>query len=219
MFTSMNADESHSREERTEATTIYVRRAVAHDPEAIAWLYRHVYPWVLHQARLRVKPRYGVEPEDLAQEVWQITLGRLSEIKARNGRHTPPLMRFISTVLLNLVRALRKRPPRELPESNLDRATSPDSEPPDDTPGADANVELEERGEIVRDALAVLDRFDRDLLVMRVMEGLPYKIIADRLDASAGALKTRLRTSLERLRAALPGSFIAELAAAEQDAS
>jgi RNA polymerase sigma factor (sigma-70 family) len=61
-------------------------------------------------------------------------------------------------------------------------------------------VDLKQVRAILREALDQLSDRDRELIGWRVVEQLPYDIIAGRLQCSPGASRVRVSRSLARLR-------------------
>src|SRR5262245_47363366 len=86
-------------------TSFHVQRAESGDAESLDWIVRRLSPLLLAQADFRLGPRLRRlhDPEDLVSTVWAITLPRLGELGAREGRKTPVLLSFLTTTLLNRV--------------------------------------------------------------------------------------------------------------------
>ena len=87
---------------------------------------------------------------------------------------------------------------RERPSSELDEGM-PD--PADD--GLPAQVERQERSEIVRRAILALPPASRAVMVLREYEGLSYREMADTLGVPLGTVMSRLNYARERLRRSL----------------
>lgn len=68
--------------------------------------------------------------------------------------------------------------------------------------GSDA-VELEQRGQAVRDALRVLTAAERQVIEAAFFSELTYADVAKWLDQPPGTVKTRIRAGLAKLRTAL----------------
>lgn len=68
-----------------------------------------------------------------------------------------------------------------------------------DEPAPDAHVESQERGELVRRALAELPAQYREVVVLRHYEGLKFREIGDVLGIPEGTVKSRMAEALGRL--------------------
>ncbi len=187
-------------------TSIHVRRAKDGDVSSVAWLVRRLGPLLEAQARYRLGGRFSGEcdPEDLVQEAWAIALPRLGGLDARAGRETPVLLRFLATTILNLVNNLARRA--------LRRGTGPlDTDVRASAPGPATLAGSRDAQDSVRAAIADLPDADREILVLRGIEGLEPAAIADLLELSPNTVAQRWRRALTRLRARLPASVFDEL--------
>lgn len=73
----------------------------------------------------------------------------------------------------------------------------------------------QERGSLVRSAMSEMTELDRQLLMLKYVDGLTYGKIAQRLGVSASAVQSRLH----RARAALRESIVANEFGAEHEPS
>jgi RNA polymerase sigma-70 factor, ECF subfamily len=71
-----------------------------------------------------------------------------------------------------------------------------------------AGLRLQERRDRVRSALASLSKTDREVLVLRILEGLPTRETAALLGMSEVAIRSRQVRALERLKARLGSDFL-----------
>jgi len=199
-------------------TSVHVRRAVQGDMESVSWLADRLHPLLLAQARYRLArglaPR--IDPEDLVQQVWCVCLPKLEQIRPREGRYARVLLSFLSSTLLrihnNLVSKHLVGKPRTV------RAAGDDSsalDPVAALPAAAAGVVTTC---MRRDAARALDIAiqsqapdDRQVLVLRGIEQLPYKVLAANLGVNEATLMARYRRALERLSGALPDSLLGDL--------
>jgi RNA polymerase sigma-70 factor (ECF subfamily) len=173
-----------------------VERIAAGDPEAEAELAERF------DGRLRtmmaVRTRDRETARDLAQEALLAALGALRKGQLREPER---LAGFVHGIGRNVVNNFfRQRQSRPAPVELTPEAAS--FVPVDE-------VESEERARALRDGLDRLDRDDRAVLVMTLVEDLKPGEIARRLGLSAEVVRTRKSRALKRLtehvRAALQG--------------
>jgi RNA polymerase sigma-70 factor (ECF subfamily) len=70
----------------------------------------------------------------------------------------------------------------------------------DTAPGPDDLAWANERGQIVRDALAKLNEPQRQTIMLAYFEGLTQVEIAEKLHQPLGTVKTRTRSAMQQLR-------------------
>jgi len=199
----------------SDQTTLHVRAAVAGDAQGIENLVRRFTPFLLAQARYRLAGAAAAhcEPEDVVQETWAITLPRLTDLRARDGRLTPVLMKFLATTLLRCVaQVMRKhvmRRPQAQPTGSDGR--DPLQQLPAETSGV--VTRLCRRGEVdaLRDAIAALPEDERVVLVLRGIEQHSNGEVARVLGIDDSAVTRRFQRALASLRAAFPDSLVAAL--------
>lgn len=150
-------------------------------------------------------------PDDLAQAVWLRTLPKLARIQPRDGRYTPPLLAFMSSVLEREYYSLLRRELRAVEHPLEARAASPNEGTAAAAASPTALLASDERARAVVDALERLDPLDREVLLSRAMDETPYRQLADGLGASVEAVRMRYSRALRRLALALPDSIVAEL--------
>jgi RNA polymerase sigma-70 factor (ECF subfamily) len=189
-------------------TSFHVRKAVSGEVESIEWVVRRLSPLLLAHAEYRLKSLPGVvDPEDLVQDTWLRTLPRLDDIRPRDGRVTPVLLRFMTTVVNRRVRDLLQRAVGRRPSAGLDAAAS--------LPAGDSSVVTravrEEARDAVWDALQRLGQADREVVVLRGIEQNSVEAVAAVVQASPEAARKRYRRALDQLRSLLPESVFAEL--------
>lgn len=196
-------------------TTIFVQRAVQGEEAGVTWIVEHFTPFLLAQARYRMarRLRETMEPEDLVQRVWAICLPKLPSLKARDGRLTPVLMRFLGTVLTqeasSLTRSAAARPaalPLDPPSGS-----GPAFVPTAPSESASLPLQRAERRQRLEAALARLSPEEQEILVRRGVEQSPYADIAAEVGLSETALRVRYHRALQSLRDALPASMALEL--------
>ena len=198
----------------TDATTLHVRAAVAGDALGLETLVERFTPFLLTQARYRLAGPAAAhcEPEDIVQETWAITLPRLADLRARDGRLTPVLMKFLATTLLRCVtQVLRKhviRRPRAVPGSD---AGDPLSQLPTEASGIVTRLCRRSDVDALRAAIDALPDDDRAVLVLRGIEQHPNGEVARMLGVDDSAVTRRFQRALATLRAAVPDSVAASL--------
>ena len=91
-------------------TSLFLQAAIDGDRDSLSWLVAHHSPLLLAQARWRLGANHArtCDPEDLVQEAWLVALPRLRELRPRDGRATPVLLRFLATTILNRVNNLAR---------------------------------------------------------------------------------------------------------------
>ena len=204
---------------REELTTQHVRRAVAGDPESVAWLVERFAPLLLAQARLRLPKELHriVEPEDLVQDAWAVALPRLRELPPRDGRYTPVVLRFLCTTILYRVSNLMQRQlertlraPTEAGSAGSMGERSGLSQLAADESMALTKAMRSEASRLVLAAIDGLDEEDRKIVVMRGIENAPTAEVAALLGMKPNTVTVRYRRLLQRLRESLPSSIFDE---------
>lgn len=174
-----------------------MRRVQAADEAAFGEL---MEKWELPVKRLLARlVQNSAEADDLAQEtfvrVWQ------QRKKFRAGSAFRPWLFAIAVNLArNRLRWWRRRPAVSL-EAWLEAA--PEKEPSGSDFSAPARLELRERAESVRAAVAGLPAELREVLVLFEYEELSQRDIAAALGCTPKAVETRLHRAREKLRLAL----------------
>ena len=124
---------------------------------------------------------------DRAEEIAQEVFSRAAVAPPRNPRP------WLFAVALNLVREQGRTATRRGRILQLYR-----SERPTQAPGADVELERQERIDRVRAALAMLTERDREALLLKA-EGFSYDEIAETLGLAKGAIGTTLGRARRRL--------------------
>lgn len=195
-----------------DATTLHVRAAAGGSGESLEWIVERFTPALKVQARFRMGAELSakLEPEDVVNDVWAVTLPRLPGLDARDGRLTPVLMRFLSTTLIQQVNnRLRKRLAGTLGESAAE--ADPFQLLPDATRGPVTRAVGAEQVGLVQRTLEGLEPRDRDLIVLRAIEQRTNQETAEALGIAPNTAAQAYRRALERLRRELPGSVFDEL--------
>ena len=198
-------------------TSFHVRRVLEGDARSWTALIDRINPLLEFQARYRLRGVLSREcdPSDLLNDVWLRAYPRLGDLRPRDGRVTPVLLRFLSRTLLNRVNELLRASMR----SRLSRrhaAASDDAVPLEGHPderqstacGHIARSEIRTR---MLAALEELDPNDQEVLVLRGIEQIPGHEVATLLGVSPGALAMRYGRAKERLRRRLPEEWLEDL--------
>jgi RNA polymerase sigma-70 factor (ECF subfamily) len=92
-------------------------------------------------------------------------------------------------------------------EQRKKRAGRPTDVAPAPGGDPDGELDLREQGRLLREALSVLTRDERQAIEMAYFSGLTYVEVATRLQRPLGTIKTRIRSALVKLRTALGDGF------------
>jgi RNA polymerase sigma-70 factor, ECF subfamily len=197
-------------------TSVRIRSAIGGDAASVAWLVDRFSPVLLAQARFRVGKllRRHYDPEDLVADVWAVALRRLGDLHVAADSSTAAIVRYLGTVMLRRVRdvarlaAVRrsaKSPDasREASVSQLDASTT----------SLVTRAIRDERTSILVRAIEDLDPLDRQVVVLRGIEGVSLAETAAIMNATPGAVATRYHRALKKLKSELPDTVLAELAA------
>jgi RNA polymerase sigma-70 factor (ECF subfamily) len=197
-------------------TSFHTARAVEGQADSLAWIIERFQPVLRAHALdcLGQSLARQLDPDDLVQETWAITLPRLAQLTPRDGRLTPVLARFLSTVMVRLAnRALqkylvRRSEHRDLPLELESRAFETLAE---STRGQLTRLLQQERDGALRALLDGLSAEDRQLLLLRAFEQRPTREVATILGIAPGAVDTRYSRLRARLREELRGTVFDEL--------
>lgn len=190
-------------------TTIRVRRALEGDALSLAWIIERFSPLLLAYAthRLGAALRRRLDPEDLLQEAWLISLPALQGLSPRDGRYTPVILRFLSTTIRHRILKLYERQRVAREESITIDSGHFD---PSMTGVVSAAVRSESRRAVVR-AIDELSEADREILLLRGVEGRAHAEIGASLEITPEASAVRYHRALARLRERLPATILDEL--------
>lgn len=168
-------------------------------------------PLLLAQARYRMGERLRAryEPEDVVNDVWARVLPRLTDLGEREGRHTPVLLRFLSTAVLHQINNLLRLSATNAPDAGPEPLAALD----DATRGPLTRTVERERQGIAVAALEELEPRDREIVLLRVLEQHSNSEAAQALGIEANTAAQVFRRALEKLRRKLPGSIFDEIVA------
>lgn len=184
-----------------QATEALLSRAAAGDDAALEALLESVQPQ-LYRFSMKMC-RHSADAEDVLQDS---LLAAARSIRTFRGDAT------LSTWLFTIVRRFcikkrRKRAGAPDHEESLDALSPTEQHALRDTaPTPHDAAESAEVWRVVQAALATLPPDDREVLVLRDIEGLRAKEVADVIGASVSAVKSRLHRARAKLREALAES-------------
>jgi RNA polymerase sigma-70 factor (ECF subfamily) len=180
-------------------TTAYVRAARAGDADAIGRVVERFTPWLLAQARFRLRGRLAAlaGPEDLVQDTWLIALRRLPELRMRGERLTPVLVRFLA---MTLRRRLRDLLERELTGQRTLARLAASASLHSTVTQACSQAGVHERAELVWRTMRSLSERDQALIVLRGLEGTSFVDIGLLLGIGADAAAAAWVRARDRLR-------------------
>ena len=177
-------------------------RVAAGDRGAFAELFARHKPQVVDLAHYFVRSREAAE--DIAQETF-LRLLRAADTYRPAARFTT----WLYTIARNLCYDELRQHRRQVSiESLLGRPPTAEDEIPGSdgsvrartSPGPDAMAQQRELTRLANDAILDLSTEHRQIIGLRLDEGLAYAEIAERLGCSVGTVKSRLHYALQRLR-------------------
>ncbi|MFF5426978.1 MULTISPECIES: RNA polymerase sigma factor [unclassified Streptomyces] len=163
------------------------------DVEALTALVYGSYPHVRRFAHsLCATPQ---DAEDAAQEAVIILYRKIGMLRA-SGALASWMFRIVRNECLRRTRALLHRGPGAVPAPG-------ETAPGGTARSAEEDTLLRLEAERVAAAVAALPADQRQVLVMRDIQGLPGRTVADRLGLSTAAMKSRLHRARSAVREAL----------------
>jgi RNA polymerase sigma-70 factor (ECF subfamily) len=198
------------------------------DEAAFAGLVDELTPALMRLALAHVPSR--AVAEEVVQDTW---IGVIKGIDRFEGRSA--LRTWIFQILLNNARTRGKRERRTLPFSSFrrraeeggdepavdaDRFQGRDgqrpgwwSRPPSEWAGVEARIETDEVRDLLLTAIAMLPPRQRDVIVLRDLQGYPAEEVCNALRLTETNQRVLLHRARSKVRAALESHFDAERAA------
>jgi RNA polymerase sigma factor (sigma-70 family) len=203
----------------SEATSIHLKRAVGGDQASLGWIVAHFDPFLVAQVRLRLGSSVtdADEIRDVVDEIWLVTLGRIGDLRPRENRLGPVLVKFLATTSFNVCNNhLRKRIAQRVRGGPVQPR-----QPAAGTPtiariaarqnGVLTQASWREVGAAIGAALDGIEPDKVEVLVLRLVEQRSNVEIAAMLGIPRNTVAVRYRRALERLRGALPPSLFGDL--------
>lgn len=164
-----------------------VRRAQQFDQEALSWLYQHFYPKLYNYGYLQLGDTHLAE--DLASEVLLRVLERLQEYRFRGLPVAAWVFRIARNYIIDQHRRRQRRPQVPLFDGIPDAEDSPH--------------DLAERALAQRElhlAMRHLTEEQRQVIILKFIEGMDNASVARVLGRSEGAVKSLQHRALVSLR-------------------
>ncbi len=168
-----------------------IERAIAHDRAAFAALYDRYVDRVYRHVRYRLSDR--TEVEDVTQEVFV----RAWKAIPRYRRTGAPFLSWLTTIAHNLIVDSYRAGGNTI---SLEKAGIP--EQPDEV-DLEAIMDSTLTREKVRDAIVKLKHGQQQVIMMRFIDGLSYREIAEAMNKSEGAVRVIQHRALRELRGIL----------------
>ncbi len=194
-------------------TSQQVRSAIDGDLDALDQLVARLSPLLLAQARYRMGGvlRRHCDPEDIVHEAWLVALPRLASLPEREGRHTPVLLQFLSTTIINLIRNLARKHVLGT-DTGSAKDTAPD--PLQQVEAVQSGIVTKAvRAEATTEMHRHLDRLsdlDQQIVILRGVEQQSNATAGLLLEMDPKAVSKRYHRALEKLRALMPKSVFDE---------
>jgi RNA polymerase sigma-70 factor, ECF subfamily len=173
-------------------------RVVKGDQQAFAQLYDQSSP-LLYSLAFRI---LGTREEaaGLLQEVYLEIWQKVARYDV--GRGTP-IAWLITLTRSRAIDHLRARGPRPKRLATTPLDGPPAGQPPDQTPRPSETPSAQDLASLVSGAIAALPPAQQQAIELAYYEGLPHVEIAERLNQPTGAVKTRIKLGMSKLRESL----------------
>jgi RNA polymerase sigma factor (sigma-70 family) len=150
------------------------------------------------------------DPDDVVADVWMVVLATLPKLEPSDGSFSRGLLRFASVVLIRRLRDLLSK--RVVESEGREISDDARSSLAANTRGVVSNVIAEEHRGHVWAALNELSPQDREIMVLRGIEGRSHKEVAARVRLTHENVSARYYRALKRLRDLVPASVFDDLA-------
>jgi RNA polymerase sigma-70 factor (ECF subfamily) len=162
---------------------------------AVAVLYRWLHPALLGYLRSRA----GAEAEDLASETWLAVARGLTSFSGDEAAFRSWVFTIAHRRLVDHHRAAARRPrPRSLTPADGDDRQGPVELPAADDPAGDVMAALA-ADDAVRRIVGLLPKDQADIVLLRVVAGLPVEDVAAITGRRPGTVRVLQHRALRRL--------------------
>ncbi|MBR3474738.1 MAG: sigma-70 family RNA polymerase sigma factor [Oscillospiraceae bacterium] len=141
------------------------------------------------------------DAQDMAQEAFLKAYTSLSSFRG-DSRFSSWLYRIVSNVCLDYLRRQNRRPKSSLTVED-DEGETVELDIPDESQSPEALLERKLTREAVRRGLRELPPEQRQILLLREIQGLSYDEIAEAMDLEPGTVKSRIFRARKKLCAFL----------------
>lgn len=175
--------------DRTDTERLYAR-----DPELLSELVRDLSPRIW--GAIRSYADNDDQADDLLQDCWVRILARLDTYASRGS-----FASWAIALSKNMCKS-RARSRTDVAEVAIESVVEriPDGPGPDQKPAREGTQRLESRKRVVHSALERLSDRERDVVVLRLLEGKDTRVAARSLRISEGAVRDILARGMNRLR-------------------
>jgi RNA polymerase sigma factor (sigma-70 family) len=198
------------------ATSIRVRGAIAGDRESLGWIVTRFSPLLRAQAMWRLgQLARQIDVEDILAEAWLVLLQKRNEIVFDGRRATPRVLTFLGSTILNIVNRrieaamLQRR--RMAPQPGPERKPDVLDELAATVTGALTDAARGELGGRLDACLAALSQKDREVVILRAVEGLTNVEAAQEIGEAQNTVSHRYQRAIVKLREIVPDSLFDEL--------
>ena len=144
---------------------------------------------------------YAQDAEDMAQEAFVKAYTSLPGFRG-DSKFSVWLYRIVSNVCLDFLRRQNRRPASSLSQEDEDGEEA-QMDIPDESQSPEQLLERSLTQEAVQRGLQSLSAEQRQILLLREIQGLSYEEIAETLDLEAGTVKSRIFRARKKLCAFL----------------
>ena len=141
------------------------------------------------------------DAEDMAQEAFIKAYNSLSHFRG-DSKFSVWLYRIVSNVCLDFLRRQNRRPASSLSQED-DDGEEVQLDVPDESQSPELLLERQLTREAVQRGLQALSEEQRQILLLREIQGLSYEEIAQALDLEEGTVKSRIFRARKKLCAFL----------------
>lgn len=177
-------------------TAELIQALASGDEQALARIY-DAHGAAVYALALRIT-RTPADAEEVTQEVFLQAWRSAARFDADRGSLAAWLLVMARTRALDRLRREKRRPAESTEPSAFERI-------PNASPGVDVIAVTNQEAARTRAALAALPREQREAVELAYFEGLTHSEIAARTAQPLGTVKTRIRSAMQQLRAALGG--------------